>query len=116
MTYSLDIKAIRKLRGVRWSGVSPTVYALGVTSLLTDVSSDMVTSILPLYSGAEAVLALETRSVDDQVEWIDDHEIAYALPEDTTPAATNTWALAIDGQSPPRLLAPLAYSPAVVRQ
>jgi WD40-like Beta Propeller Repeat len=68
-----------------------------------------------LASSAEAVLARETRSVDDQVEWIDDREIAYALPDDTTPAATNTFALAIDGQSAPRLLAPLAYSPAVVR-
>ena len=68
-----------------------------------------------LASGAEAVLARETRSVDDQVEWIDDREIAYALPDDTTPAATNAFALAIDGQSAPRLLAPLAYSPAVVR-
>jgi hypothetical protein len=68
-----------------------------------------------LASSAEAVLARETRSVDDQVEWIDDREIAYALPDDTTPAATNAWALAIDGSSAPRLLAPLAYSPAVVR-
>lgn len=68
-----------------------------------------------LASGAEAVLARETRSVDDQIEWIDNREIAYALPDDTTPAATNTFALAIDGQSAPRLLAPLAYSPAVVR-
>jgi MFS family permease len=49
MTYSLDTKAMRQLRGTRWTGVSPTVYALGVTSLLTDISSEMVTSILPLY-------------------------------------------------------------------
>ena len=69
-----------------------------------------------LASGAETVLARETRSVDDQVEWIDQREIAYSLPDDTTPAATNTWALAIDGQSAPRLLAPLAYSPSVVRR
>lgn len=68
-----------------------------------------------LAGGAETVLARETRSVDDQVEWIDDREIAYSLPDDTTPAATNTFALAIDGSSAPRLLAPLAYSPAVVR-
>lgn len=66
-------------------------------------------------SGAETVLARETRNVDDQVEWIDNREIAYALPDETTPAATNAWALAIDGHSAPRLLAPLAYSPAVVR-
>jgi hypothetical protein len=68
-----------------------------------------------LASGKETVLSRETRSVDDQVEWIDDREIAYSLPDDTTPAATNTFALAIDGSSAPRLLAPLAYSPAVVR-
>lgn len=49
MTYSLDTQALRKLRGARWTGVAPTVYALGVTSLLTDVASEMVTSILPLY-------------------------------------------------------------------
>jgi hypothetical protein len=69
-----------------------------------------------LADGKETVLAPETRNVDDQVEWIDNREIAYALPDDTTPAATNAWALAIDGQSAPRLLAPLAYSPAVVRR
>jgi hypothetical protein len=68
-----------------------------------------------LASGKETVLARETRSVDDQVEWIDNREIVYSLPDETTPAATNTFALAIDGSSAPRLLAPLAYSPAVVR-
>jgi MFS family permease len=47
--YSLDTKALRQLRGARWSGISPTVYALGVTSLFTDVAAEMVTSVLPLY-------------------------------------------------------------------
>jgi hypothetical protein len=68
-----------------------------------------------LADGKETVLTRETRNVDDQVEWIDNREIAYSLPDDTTPAATNAWALAIDGGSAPRLLSPLAYSPAVVR-
>jgi hypothetical protein len=68
-----------------------------------------------LASGQESVLSRETRNIDDQVEWLDNREIAYALPDETTPAATNTFALAIDGNSAPRLLAPLAYSPAVVR-
>jgi MFS family permease len=47
--YPIDTASLRQARGARWSGVSPTVYALGLTSLLTDVSSEMVTSILPLY-------------------------------------------------------------------
>lgn len=32
-----------------WRAVSPTVWALGITSLVTDVSSEMVTSVLPVY-------------------------------------------------------------------
>jgi MFS family permease len=33
----------------RWQGVSRTVWALGVTSFVTDISSEMITSVLPLY-------------------------------------------------------------------
>ena len=33
----------------RWPQVSANVWAIGVTSLLTDVSTEMVTSVLPLY-------------------------------------------------------------------
>lgn len=36
------------LRGA-WRSVGPNVWFLGLTSLLTDVSSEMVTSVLPLY-------------------------------------------------------------------
>lgn len=32
-----------------WSGMPLNIWALGLTSLLTDVSSEMVTSVLPLY-------------------------------------------------------------------
>ena len=60
----------------------------------------------------------ETRSVDDQVEWLDDETITYALAEDGGPArttATSIWALSVDGGAPPRVLVPQAYSPAIVR-
>jgi MFS family permease len=36
-------------RAPAWAGMPRTVWALGLTSLLTDVSSEMVTSVLPLY-------------------------------------------------------------------
>jgi hypothetical protein len=49
MTYSIDTAALQRLRGARWSGVAPTVYALGLTSMLTDVASQMVTATVPLY-------------------------------------------------------------------
>jgi WD40-like Beta Propeller Repeat len=71
--------------------------------------------VLDIASGQETALAKETRSVDDQVEWISEREIAYAMPDDSAPAATQTWALAADGQRAPRPLLPLALSPAVAR-
>jgi MFS family permease len=49
VTYSIDTAALQRLRGAKWSGVAPTVYALGITSMLTDVASEMVTATLPLY-------------------------------------------------------------------
>jgi len=47
--YSFDTATLRRLRGLRGSGIGPNVYFLGLTSLLTDVSSEMVASILPIY-------------------------------------------------------------------
>jgi MFS family permease len=47
--YQLDPKSLRSLRWRRWSGIGSNVFFLGITSMLTDVSSEMVTSILPIY-------------------------------------------------------------------
>ena len=46
--------ALRRARrdagaGIRWPHVSGTVWALGFTSLFTDVSSEMVATVLPVY-------------------------------------------------------------------
>ena len=73
--------------------------------------------VLELASRRETALTAEARSVDDQVEWLGEREIAYALPDDSrgASAATDSWALAVDGASPPRLLARLAFSPTYVR-
>jgi MFS family permease len=50
MTYSIDTASLRQLgRGARWRSVTPTVWALGLTSMLTDIASEMVTAVLPLY-------------------------------------------------------------------
>jgi hypothetical protein len=72
--------------------------------------------VLELASGKVTPLTTETRDVDDQVEWHGDREIVYSLPQDTPEAAarTDTWALAIDASTPPRLLVPLAFSPTVL--
>ncbi|KAA9375257.1 MFS transporter [Microbispora cellulosiformans] len=41
--------AVAPHRGRRWAAVPGTVLALGAVSLITDVSAEMVTAVLPLY-------------------------------------------------------------------
>jgi hypothetical protein len=71
--------------------------------------------VLDLASGERHPLA-ETRSVDDQVQWLDDGQILYALPrDDGSVAAIDQWVVPADGSGAPRLLLPGAYSAAIHR-
>jgi hypothetical protein len=70
--------------------------------------------VLDLTTGVETPLA-EERSVDDQVEWLDDATILYALPAAQTSASSDIWAVPADGTGAPRLIVPNAASPSVVR-
>jgi len=63
--------------------------------------------VLDLATGRETPLA-ETRSVDDQVEWLDDDRILYGLIKDV-------WVVRADGRGKPRIYLRDALSPAVVR-
>jgi Tol biopolymer transport system component len=69
-----------------------------------------------LRTGAETLLA-ETRSVDDQVEWLDDRTVVYGLPRtaDNGAATSDVWRVPADGSGSPQVLVPDAWSPAVVR-
>jgi hypothetical protein len=59
----------------------------------------------------------EPKHIDDQIEWLDDGNILYAVGH--SPSANvrraDIWRLAIDGASPPSMFLPDAESPAVVR-
>ncbi len=56
----------------------------------------------------------ELRSVDDQVEWLDDGHLIYSLPDQGPPSTIrpDLWVVALDGE--PELVATGAMSPAVV--
>jgi WD40-like Beta Propeller Repeat len=72
--------------------------------------------VLDLATMADTALA-ETRSVDDQAEWLDDGHVLYSLPEGSQPTAvTDTWVVPADGGGTPSLLARAAFSPAVQRR
>lgn len=64
-------------------------------------------SVLDLARLVETPLA-ETRSVDDQPEWLNDDEVLYGLD-------SAVWVVPADGDGEPRVLIPNALSPAVPR-
>ena len=72
-------------------------------------------AVLDLTSGRETLLT-ETRSVDDQVEWLDGARILYALPRaDDATGTSDVWVQPADGSGAPTVLIAGAASPAVVR-
>jgi hypothetical protein len=71
---------------------------------------------LDLASGRETSLA-ERRSIDDQLEWLDNDTVLYTVSASPTGAApsTNVWRVAADGSGAPQLFLRNASSPSVVR-
>jgi hypothetical protein len=55
----------------------------------------------------------ETRSVDDQAEWLDNDRVLYAMPADHA-NLPDVWSVPADGTGAPRLFLAQAESPAVV--
>ncbi|MFI5496970.1 hypothetical protein [Actinoplanes sp. NPDC051859] len=72
-------------------------------------------AVYDLRTGAETMLA-ETRSVDDQMVWLDNTTVLYGLPRtaDSGAATSDIWAVPADGAGTPRVFVPDAWSPAVV--
>ena len=59
----------------------------------------------------------EPKHIDDQIEWLDDAHVLYAVGHSTSAPVrrSDVWMVAIDGASPPSLFLRDAESPAVVR-
>jgi hypothetical protein len=84
--------------------------------LIVDNRVNWQLHVLDLASGRETPLA-ETRSVDDQLEWLDSEHVLYTIPEktDQSTAGTDVWMAAADGSRPPLRFIHNAYSPSVER-
>jgi len=74
-------------------------------------------TVLDLKSGSETPLG-ETRSVDDQVEWLDNDHILYALSDNdkAASASTNIWVIPAKAEGTPEVLLKGGFSPAVARR
>lgn len=72
-------------------------------------------AVLDLQSMQEQVVPDELRSIDDQVEWLDQNSILYGAEDaERGLGGTSVWAVGVRGGAPQKLL-PGAYSPSVVR-
>ena len=71
-------------------------------------------AVLELATGLETILS-EKRSVDDQVEWLDNSTLLYGLPRADVVGDSDVWRMPADGSTAPALFIPHAWSPSVVR-
>ncbi len=66
-------------------------------------------AILDLPTGKETEVSGESRSLDDQVEWLDNDQIVYSMPDPAAPGSMTTYVVLRDGSSA-RLFIEGAYS------
>jgi hypothetical protein len=97
-------------RGVECPSLSPDGTRVAFKKLIA--RGQWRAAVLDLTTFEETLLA-ETGNVDDQIEWLDDERVLYALP-DPAPWMTIMVARA-DGSGQPQIFAKGAASPAVVR-
>jgi len=71
--------------------------------------------VLDLETMTEHAIEGETRSVDDQLEWLDDEHVLYGMRRSSQSALSDVWVAAVDGKTPARVFVPEADSPIVVR-
>ena len=64
----------------------------------------------------EQQFTAEVRNVDDQIEWLDDNTLIYAVDAEDDDGPVDVWATAADGRGTPTRFLTDADSPAVVRK
>ena len=102
--------------GVECPSLSPDGKHVAYKKRFGALSPNWEIRILDLATDRETSTS-EGRSVDDQLEWLDNQTVLYTIPESETRAtpSTNVWRLRIDGRAAPELFLSSASSPAVVR-
>jgi hypothetical protein len=71
--------------------------------------------VLDLATMTERPIGAETRSIDDQIEWLDDAHVLYSTFRSAKSPLMDVYAAPIDGSEPVHVFVPAAESPIVVR-
>jgi hypothetical protein len=99
--------------GVECPSLSPDGTRIAFKSRQPGIPVKWQLSVLDLSTLVDHPIA-DTRSVDDQVEWLDDQTLIYGLPEEGGSAASNTWAVPADGGGRAELFTEDSWSTVVV--
>lgn len=109
----LATRTVRTVRdNVECPSLSPDGMRIAFKSAVDgDPAKGWRLSVLDLSTSVVTPLA-ETRSVDDQAAWIDNHTVAYVIPRER--GHSDVWSVPADGSGTPRLLIAEGESPAVL--
>ena len=102
--------------GVECPAISPDATRLAFKKR-THVDGRLIwrLAVMRLVTLEEHVVNDEPRSIDDQVEWLDDDTLLYGASDDQPGlGSTSVWAVRVTDGAPQRWL-PGAFSPSVVR-
>ena len=70
--------------------------------------------VLDLATMKERPIEGETRSIDDQLEWLDNARVLYGAPRSSQSAVRDVWVAPVDGPGPAQVYLSEAESPIVV--
>jgi hypothetical protein len=112
--------ADRTLTGVRRGAECPSLSPDGSRiaykkNVSTTGSVHWAVAVLDLTTMEETMMT-DPRNIDDQVEWLDDETLLYAVPRTDGVGDSDVWSIAADGGGEPALLIEHASSPSVVRE
>ena len=114
-----DLEA-RTLTGIRPGAECPSLSPDGSRiaykkNVSTTGSVHWAVAVLDLTTNEETVLS-DPRSIDDQVEWLDDETLLYAVPRSGATGDSDVWSASASGGGEPALFIEHASSPSVVRE
>jgi hypothetical protein len=110
--------ALRKFtvmgEGVECPSISPDNRRIAFKKRVGTKPGTWRLAVRDLGTMRDRLVTAETRSIDDQVEWLDSNHILYAVPNPAT-AVNDIWMTDVDGSAAPKVFLAQAESPIVVR-